>query len=263
MSSIDQADPSSMHGLAADPGYPAHALAAIMQINRAKDPVDLLEGLVVATAAIGATAGLYTAAIPEAGNGRSSFTLFACHPGFALRQTRLAPLQEHPWFRFASTHTTVGTDRHVLLRDAADAEAIELSRQYGFRSCLVVPTPAGADLGKREMLCLGSNTEDDFEGEGSRVVRMLARSLAAELHDWVFRHLGQSLRHAAHLQETDIELLRLEREGLTTKEIARRTGMSWAAVDSRFYRMNVRLACANRKDSARRAAEYGLLEPVG
>jgi DNA-binding CsgD family transcriptional regulator len=252
-----------MRDLARDAQYPARALEVIMQIHLAKDAPQLLDSLVNATSAIGAAASLYSVAIPEAGSEPSSFSLFACHPGFAQRQQRLGPLLHHPWFRFARTHSTPGTDQGIYIQHASDAEAVELARQYGFASCLIVPTAAGADLARLEMLCLGSDHEAAFEGEDARIVRTLARSLAAELHDWVTRHLSTSLQQVARLHKSDIELLKLERQGLSTKAISARTGMSRAAVDSRFQRLNARLECANRKASARRAAEYGLLESTG
>lgn len=245
---------------ATNPDFPARALEAITRIQSARDAPNLLDRLMNATAAIGATASLYTAAIPESESETSSFSLFACHPGFAHRQDRLGSLLDHPWFRFASTHSAPGTDQQVQLQHASDAAAVELARQYGFQSCFIVPVPASAGSRRFEMLCLGSNNAGAFEGEDARILRTLARALAAELHDWVTRHLSERLQAIARLHEADIELLRLEQQGLGTKEISLRTGLSPASVDSRFQRLNVRLACANRKASARRAAAYGLLE---
>jgi DNA-binding CsgD family transcriptional regulator len=213
-----------------------------------------------ATAAIGATASVYTAVIPEDGPEPSCFSLFACHPGFAQEQNTHGQLLNHPWFRFARTHTIPGTDHQITPQHDADTAAIALAGQYGFKSCLIVPTPAGADLHRLEMLCLGSDREDDFEGSEARIVRTLARSLAAELHDWLTRYLRQRLQAAARLQERDVDLLAMEWRGLGSKEISLRTGMSVTSVDSRFQRINVRLNCASRKASAKRAAAYGLLE---
>lgn len=260
MSSIDPARATSIRDLVKNPDYPVRALDAIVRIHLAKDPPELLDMLMSATSAIGATASVYTAAIPEDGDEPSSFSLFACHPGFAHEQYCRGPLLEHPWFRFARTHTTPGTDQQISLRQGPDAAAIELARQYGFKSCLIVPTPSGADLERIEMLCLGSIDEGAFEAEGARIVRTLARSLAAELHDWLTGHLRRRLQEGARLQDQDVNLLALEWQGFGTKEISLRTGLSMASVDSRFQRINTRLKCANRKASARRAAAYGLLE---
>ena len=87
-----------------------------------------------------------------------------------------------------------------------------------------------------------------------------ARSLAAELHDWLTRYLQQRLRTAAKLKGSDVDLLAMEWRGLGTKEIAQLTGLSIASIDSRFQRINTRLHCTGRKASATRAAAYGLLE---
>jgi DNA-binding CsgD family transcriptional regulator len=243
-----------------DADYPARVLDAILRIHLASSGAELLDAFVVVTAAIGASAGLYTVAIPEIGTLATSFSLFACHPGFALRQQRLGPLQDHPWFRFARSRTTPATWRRGDTGHPKDAAAIELARQYGFASCFIVPTPAGAGLSRSGMLCLGSPHEDEFDGDDGRIFRALARSLAAELHDRVTDQLAHGLQRDAQLHPIDIELLGLERRGLSTKAISLRTGMSPASIDSRFYRMNLRLDCASRGASAQRAAEYGLLE---
>ena len=46
---------------------------------------------------------------------------------------------------------------------------------------------------------------------------------------------------------------------LTTKAIARRSGLSHEAIDCRFRRLNAKLGAASRTDAARIAAQYGLL----
>lgn len=240
--------------------YPAQALESIVQIPAATDPPELLVRLVNATEAIGASASLFSAAIPEGGHEQSCLSLFACHPDYAHAQDDLGPILTHPWFRFARTHTIPGTDHQVRIEKDTDQEAIDLARQYGFRSCFIVPTPAGVHLDRLEMFCLGSDQADDFEGADARIVRALARSLAAELHDWLTRYLQQRLRVAAKLKAADVDLLAMEWRGLGTKEIAQLTGLSLASVDSRFQRINTRLHCAGRKASATRAAAYGLLE---
>ncbi|WP_397535563.1 hypothetical protein [Roseateles sp.] len=258
MSLIDPPHCPSIRALASSPDYAAQALAAIVRVPLAPDPPQLLDRLMNATTALGATASVFTAAIPEDGREPSSFSLFACHPGFAQTQHSQGPMTHHPWFRFARSHSTPGTDQQMPCHLEADSASLDLARQYGFRSCLVIPTAGG--VGRIEMLCLGSKHAEDFEGPEARLVRTLARSLAAELHDWLTVYLQRRLRENARLQDKDLDLLTLEWQGLGTKEISSRTGMSTASVNSRFQRINVRLQCSNRKASAKRAAAYGLLE---
>ena len=130
---------------------PALALEAITQIHLALEPPQLLEGLIRATTAIGATASIYTLTIPENRSEPSSFSLFACHPALAQRQYRLGPLSNHPWFRCARERSAPATDQQVRPTCASDDEAIDLARQYGFKSCLIVPTSSGVDPARIEM----------------------------------------------------------------------------------------------------------------
>jgi DNA-binding CsgD family transcriptional regulator len=245
---------------APSPDSVMQALAAMDRIRSARDAAECLDALFVATRAMGATASLYTVAIPEPSLEVSSISLFACDPGFAHQLFQMGPVQSHPWVRFARTHTTPGTGDQVHIGSATDAAAMDLARAYGFGSCLIVPTIAGVGLGRIELLCLGKAVDDSFEGDGQRIVRMLARSLAAELHDWLGIHLRAELQRWARLQAQDVDLLACEWQGLGTKEIAQRTGLSITAVNSRFQRLNRRLNCPSRKASARRAAEHSAFE---
>jgi DNA-binding CsgD family transcriptional regulator len=254
------AETPSIRNRSTSPNYAHQALDAITQIAAASDPPELLDRLAAATEALGATASVYSASIPEDGHETSGFSLYACHPAFALEHQGQGASRDHPWFRFACTHTMPGTDHQILPRHATDAAAIDLARRYGFRSALIVPTRARAGIDRLDMLCVGSVHADDFEGPEARAVRSLARALAAELQDWLTRHLRIRMQESARLQKLDIELLGMEWEGLGTKEICHRTGMTTASVDSRFQRINARLNCASRKASAHRAAAYGLLE---
>ncbi|WP_124448512.1 autoinducer binding domain-containing protein [Paucibacter sp. KBW04] len=260
MPSIDQSSSSSIRTSAKSKDYAEHALEAIVQVPHASDPPALLACLAHATEAIGATGSVYTAVIPEDGSAPSCFSLFACNPVFAQEQSLQGHLLEHPWLRFAQSHSTPGTQHQVFSQHDADSEAFALVSRYGFRSCLIVPTQAGQNVNRYEMLCLGSDQADDFEGMEARIVRTLARSLAAELHDWLTHYLQQRLQSDARLHEGDLNLLAMEWRGLGSKEISARTGMSVASVDSRFQRINTRLNCSSRKASAKRAAAYGLLE---
>ena len=65
---------------------------------------------------------------------------------------------------------------------------------------------------------------------------------------------------ASHrITDLDLQLLRREREGRLTKQIAAELGLSHASVNSRFQRLNARFQTPNRKATSRLAAEYGLL----
>lgn len=77
-------------------GYEPQALAAIVQIALATDPATLAEKLACATAAIGASASLYTAAVPDGDRDLSCFTVLAGHPAYVHAKSELGPLTAHP-----------------------------------------------------------------------------------------------------------------------------------------------------------------------
>lgn len=237
------------------------ALDAIAQVQLAEDAPQLLERLREATIAIGVTASIYTVLLPESGAESSSLSLFACHPALAESLCRFGRPLDHAWLRPSGVlHRGTTSRTRAPSCDVDDAASLGLARRCGFKSCLAISAPGAADLDRIEVLCLGSVRPDAFEDGNSHLMRTMARALAGELHEWVTGRLCHSLRTSARLRNEDIQLLRFESQGLTTKEISLRTGISSSTLDSQFRRLNVRMRCRHRKDSARRAAAYGLLQ---
>ena len=129
----------------------------------------------------------------------------------------------------------------------------------GFRSAMLIPVHGAGGSGRFSLLCLGAHTQGHLEQVAPPAVRLIAQALATELHQWWAIETRRQLRISAGLREVDLQLLGMELEGLTTKEIARTLDMSCASVDSRFQRINVRMKCTSRKAAAQRAACYGLI----
>jgi DNA-binding NarL/FixJ family response regulator len=80
-----------------------------------------------------------------------------------------------------------------------------------------------------------------------------------ELHEWWIARIRADLIATTRITDEDVLLLRLERQGRSTKHIAAELDMSKSAVDSRFQRLNVKLGVPNRRTAATLAAEYGLI----
>ena len=109
------------------------------------------------------------------------------------------------------------------------------------------------------MLCLGSDGAGYFDDAGYASFRMLARSLAMELHEWWIARIKRELIANVRLTEEDLLLLAQERLGRGTKAICSALQLSPKAVNSRFQRLNAKLGVPNRKAAAQLAAEYGLI----
>src|SRR5262249_22362528 len=109
------------------------------------------------------------------------------------------------------------------------------------------------------VLCLGSKTPGYFEADGFLAVKIAARSLAMELHEWWIGQIKRQLIANAGITADDLILLRHERLGHSTKAIAAELDVSLSSIDSRFKRVNQKLGVPNRKAAASLAAEYGLI----
>jgi len=90
-------------------------------------------------------------------------------------------------------------------------------------------------------------------------VTFAATALALRLHEWQIGQLRQELLEHTRLSDEDIELLRHQRLGHGSKQIAKAINASSMSVDSRWQRLNAKLGVSSRVAAANLAAEYGLL----
>jgi len=137
--------------------------------------------------------------------------------------------------------------------------AVELAQRFGFRSAVIVPAPSSGGLSRTGVLCLGSSKPGYFDDDGYVTLKVVARGVAMELHEWWIQRLRDELVATSGITSTDRALLSHELLGHTTKTIARHLGVSTSSVNSRFQRLNLKLGTASRKAAAHLAAEYGLI----
>jgi len=242
--------------------YSARALSLIGSVRDASDPFDLCALLLRACTALGAHAGIYAHVVPEDERQCATQLALACDPALAYALAGSPPagkaLLEDPWLRYAAGHLESIVASQLPFHPGGE-ERQALLDQHGFRSALLLPTQGGGNTGRFGLLCLGSNLEGDFEAPSTHLCRVLAHSLAVELHEWWLTNSRTHLLRDARLRSLDLKLLAMERDGLGTKQIARTLGISEDSINSRFQRINAKLDSPNRKASALRAATHGLL----
>ena len=185
--------------------------------------------------------------------------LLACHPAWCAQYQRLAWFADDPWLAYARTSAIPATDSDIPVRTAKQRAIVDMARQFDVNSALIIPVPASGGLSRLGVLMLGSSRKAFFDIPEFPTLKIVARAFASELHDWYIAFIRQELRVVCRLSELDIELLRLDRAGFSTKEIHRSTGISPASVDSRFQRLMSRLKVPNRRAASHLAAEYGLI----
>ncbi len=245
--------------LTAQPDFYDRVLARIRLLAQAEDEAQAVDALAAASDAMGTDAAAFVSFLKDDPSHESFRFLLACDPVWCLEYERRAWYIDDPWLEYSLNHTEPVRGEDIQPSGPQQKAIADLAAQYGFRAALVVPAPLSGCLTRTGVLCLGSSTSGYFDGEGYPRLRMLARNLAMELHEWWLKRIKKELVECAHLTDEDVALLAHERKGHTTKVIAAALAISPSAIDSRFQRMNARLGVPDRRAAARLAAECGLI----
>ena len=164
-----------------------------------------------------------------------------------------------PWLEYARHHAEPVLAVTISARTERERQTVELARRFGFESAIIVPAQAPQGLTRLGGLCLGSFVADYFSLENFAAATFVATPLTMRLHEWQIDQLKAELIAEAHLSDSDMTLLRHERAGHGSKEIAAALNINAISVDSRWQRLNARLGVSSRNAAARKVAEYGLI----
>jgi DNA-binding CsgD family transcriptional regulator len=242
---------------AVQPGYFEQAGAAISRIASVRTEADVVDLLELAARCVGADLALFSSLVND-GSSQLRFML-ACDPRWALEYERSGLPGQDPWIAYARERLEPVCASHLANTSPVHVEALTLARRFGFESALVVPAPSASGGAPVGVLVLGSRQAGFFESGAHAALQGMARWLSMELQQWWLAQGKRELIHRAQLTARDIDLLRHERRGYGTKEIARQLRMTKQSIDSRFQRLNARLGVPSRKAAASLAAAYGLV----
>lgn len=253
------ADPASLLAATLRLDYMARVSAVMRDMQCAREQTRAVEILWEATLRMGAEASVFASFIREGETCRSHRLLLACDPTRFSEYERAHRCEFDPWITYATKHSEPVRNSEVTVAGDAARAAVELTRRFGFRSAVIVPVPSSGGLSRTGVLCLGSSKPGYFDDDGYVTLKVIARGVAMELHEWWIRRLREEMVATSGITPMDLALLSHELLGHTTKTIARHLGASISSVDSRFQRLNIKLGTASRKAAARLAAEYGLI----
>ena len=237
----------------------ADAIALIDGIGTAVDEAAVLRLLARVKPLLGAQNAAFVSFLRGHREQESFRFLLSCDPVFCLKYQAQAWYAQDPWLVYAASHSEPACASRIPMRTRSQRQVRELAATFGFVSVYVVPAPASGPVSRLGVLVLGSRQEGYFEAHASSKLKMLARALAMELHEWWVRRIRGEIIHSRRVTDEDLSLLRFERDGLGTKEIAALLDTTAAAIDSRFQRLNAKFSTPNRKATARLATEYGLI----
>ena len=251
----------SLAQLTRDPSYFDRVLEIMHRVRDATNSVQALVLLHEITTRIGAEVSLFVSFIPEDRRRVSYRLLLDCDPNFINEYETLSH-DENPWLGYALSHPAPVRGSELRIANAEQQALVQLADRFGFSSSVIVPAPAAAGLRRTGVLCFGSSAPGYFETDGYLAFRLLAQGVAMEFHEWWVARLRDSLSSNAALDDQDREILALEAEGMTSKQIARRLSVSIACADSRVRRVREKLHVRSRHAALRIALEYGLIPPA-
>jgi len=252
-------EPHTLAALTRSPEYGARLIEILPAIGDAPTTEVAVDLFRQATVQLGADAGVFMSYLRDDATRASYRSLLACDPLWASEYARRGWHDHDPWLRHA-THETEPVRSSELQLTSADEEAfVQASAALGFASAVIAPAPTCAGLSRIGVLCLGSNRSGFFEDDGYGKVRVLARSLSMELHRWLLQAIRKELLARSRLTAADIELLRHEEAGHTSKVIGAALNIEAKTVDCRFQRISAKLNAPDRRTAMRIARLYGLL----
>lgn len=240
-------------------GFAAGALDVIQHVQDVSDDAEMVELLREAKTALGAEQAVFSSFIRDDDSHESFEFFIAANPDWCMTYKQKGWYAKDPWLLYAITATEPACDTAIPLRTKSQREARALAADFGMASAYIVPAPSGNGTSRLGVLILGSSIPGYFDTSATTRLRALAQGLAMSLHAWWVRKVRHKIISSYHLTSEDLLLIRLEREGKSTKEIAAVLRISTASVDSRFQRLNAKFNQPSRRATAQMAAEYGLL----
>lgn len=239
--------------------YSARAMRVLQRISSADAPDELLAAFREATLTLGADAAVFTSYIRDDATLASYRTLLACDPAWAPEYARQDWHADDPWLRHALHDSEPIRSTELVLRSERERAFVEAAAGMGFASAVIVAAPSSQGPSRVGVLCLGSTTTGFFEDQGYETLRILARALAMELHACMRRSIRRELMVRSRLTPKDIELLRHEASGHSSKVIAAALNTEAKTIDCRFQRVSAKLESPNRRAAVRVARLYGLI----
>jgi DNA-binding CsgD family transcriptional regulator/AcrR family transcriptional regulator len=210
-------------------------------------------------AALGAERAAFVSFVRDDTTLSSCRFMIDCDPAWGRMYLDDGHFVHDPWLAYAAHHSEPVLADELEVVDPLQRRVIDLAVRAGFVSALLVPAHSGAGHSRISALCLGAAAPGYFDSPTLPTVRVSARMLAMELHDWWLARLRCSLVVRARLSHDDLVLLRHQLQGHSSKRIAAELQVSKGSVDCRFQRMNAKLGVPNRRMAVKLAIECGLI----
>ena len=240
-------------------GFFERCAATALRMRKAVDHAEAAWLLEQAAALLGADCAAFASFMAKDREGESYRFVLACDPTWCMEYESLSLYCDDPWLDYVRENVDPQVSDRIAAQGSRARLAVELAGRYGFKCALVVPAHEHKGVSRFGALCLGSNRPGYFAEAGLDAASYTATGFARAMQEWIVERLREELLDRCPLSETEIDLLRHERRGLSSKEVAGMLKTTAATVNSRWQRLNAKLGVANRRAAALLAVEHGLL----
>ena len=243
----------------ADEHYLDRVVSIAVQVPAASDQQTVHALFRDGVAALGASCAVFVSFVRDDRNLAACRFMLACDPAWGRIYVHDGHFAHDPWLAYAAHHSEPVVASALTVLDAEHQRVMDLAARAGFVSAVLVPAHSGAGHSRISLLCLGSSTPGYFESEGLPQLRVSARMLALELHDWWLSRIRRDLIMKSRITPDDLVLLQHQCQGHSSKKIAAELQVSKSSINSRFQRMNAKLGVGTRRMAVQLAIECGLI----
>ncbi len=235
--------------------------ALIDRIGHAETPAQTQALLQESVKMLGAEQAYFVSFVRDETDLAACRFMLACDARWCRRYLDADGQNHDPWLNYATHHSEPVAASALWVCEPEHQQVIDLAIQCGFASTLLVPAHSGLGQSRISLLCLGSPTVGHFERDSLGVLKIVARALACELHEWWTARIRRELLAHTRISPTELALMRHQRAGHSSKRIAAELHVSPSSINSRFQRLHAKLGVPNRRQAARLLVDCGLLQP--
>lgn len=245
--------------LVADLAYRTRVADLAESIAAASDLSELHGLLHQVTSALGAECSLFASFVPGVGAFSSYRVLFDCDPVTAQRYLNDRGFASDAWLAYAATHSEPTVAAALTALNPSQRKVAATLADAGFVSAALIPAHSGDGHGRASLLCLGHGQLGFFDAAGFKRLKVAARSVAMELHEWWASFERRELVRRTPMSDDELMLLERYCRGQSSKRIAADLHVTRQSVNSRFQRLIAKLGVPNRRAAAQRAIDCGLI----
>lgn len=183
--------------------------------------------------------------------------LFGCPPAWCQEYASQRWFVNDPLLLYAQGNHSPEVVSNIPTHTSGQQALLERAKDYGFSDGFVVPAHS-ASHARVGALYIAFKDPTRLPREIFEAVRPILRTFSGEVLDWMLCRIRLELIASTRLTEREIELLRYEAEGFTTKEIARIETSAEKAINRQFGNILFKLGVSSRSEAASIAKANGL-----